>query len=260
MSSFNRRHPRGTREIRKAYDSLADYVHAFNDPSSSYSTWHMNRRRLEILLSNLTGVKNGVALDVGCGYGYFLDALSVVYEMVVGVDVSVRMLSKAGKRNSVHLIVADAEHLPFRQNVFNCTIALNVFLHLLRPEKTIAEIARVSQQAALVLIETINKFSPILFFKKFGYLFDSGSWTRKVQELLGNSRQKSHIRYYSEGEIRSMCCRWDLTPMSHITYLLVGTQFPHGLALVAAKFEHIVEVIPFGKYFTLMSLHSCRKF
>ncbi|MEM4281986.1 MAG: class I SAM-dependent methyltransferase [Candidatus Caldarchaeum sp.] len=73
-------------------------------------------------------------LDVGCGTGLlirFLRENGVLCEYV-GVDISSRMLEKASGRadSMTHLIMADAHHLPFRDNVFDVLSSFTVIHHL----------------------------------------------------------------------------------------------------------------------------------
>ncbi|MEM4189692.1 MAG: class I SAM-dependent methyltransferase, partial [Candidatus Caldarchaeum sp.] len=73
-------------------------------------------------------------LDVGCGTGLFLRFLrergwTCEY---VGVDVSSGMLDKALEKAdaSSHLVMADAHHLPFRDNTFTILFSFTVIHHL----------------------------------------------------------------------------------------------------------------------------------
>jgi ubiquinone/menaquinone biosynthesis C-methylase UbiE len=62
-------------------------------------------------------------IEVGCGWGRYLSLLAKSCEDVVGVDFSENMLRTAIERlveaKSIHLVLADAEHLPFRSSVFD---------------------------------------------------------------------------------------------------------------------------------------------
>jgi len=63
-------------------------------------------------------VAGRVVLDVGCGSGLFFREIAAQADMVVGVDVSGKLLLKAKEQRSafqnVAVLQADADHLPFR--------------------------------------------------------------------------------------------------------------------------------------------------
>jgi SAM-dependent methyltransferase len=82
-------------------------------------------------------------LDVGCGPGdvtqRFADELGA---HVCAVDISTRMVDLA-KARGLDAQVADAEHLPFAADDFDCVVAAWVLYHVPGLEQAIAECARV---------------------------------------------------------------------------------------------------------------------
>jgi SAM-dependent methyltransferase len=86
-------------------------------------------------------------LDVGCGPGdvtqRFADELGA---HVCAVDISARMVDLA-KARGLDAQVADAEHLPFAQDDFDCVFAGWVLYHVPGLEQAIAECARVLRPA-----------------------------------------------------------------------------------------------------------------
>jgi ubiquinone/menaquinone biosynthesis C-methylase UbiE len=220
----------------------------------------MNRRRLGVLLRSLPSVKDGRVLDVGCGYGYLARPLLNRFKTVVGLDISPVMLSEARKRSGVHLILADACYMPFKHGLFDCVIALNVFLHLPQPEITVAEMSRVTKRTGSVLIETMNMFSPLLFFRKVGYLLGSTQWTDTEWKFFRKRSASAPVKYYSDREISFLARKNHLDQESHpIRYLFVATQFPRNLVIVAQTLEKIIEAVPVVRRLALMSLHVYTK-
>ena len=61
-------------------------------------------------------------LDVGIGTGRFAKPLSECGFDIVGVDLSRKMILKAKMKGVNNLILADACHLPFRDNTFDGSI------------------------------------------------------------------------------------------------------------------------------------------
>ena len=81
-----------------------------------------NRESTRKHLENVD-VAGKAVLDVGCGSGLFFKEVAAQAEMVVGVDVSHKLLLKAKKNAKVFqntfVLQADADHLPFKNGFFD---------------------------------------------------------------------------------------------------------------------------------------------
>jgi SAM-dependent methyltransferase len=83
-------------------------------------------------------------LDVATGPGYVAAQAAEREASVVGVDVAEAMLSLARRLNpEVDFRRADAHELPFDEGSFDAVLANCLMLHLGRPERAMAEFARV---------------------------------------------------------------------------------------------------------------------
>jgi ubiquinone/menaquinone biosynthesis C-methylase UbiE len=112
-------------------------------------------------------VEGGV-LDVGCGTGLLFGHLVSKVESLVGTDLSKQLLlrakARAEKHENVHLVQADADHLPFRNNLFSAILAITVLQNMPRPLETIREAKRTGKHCASIVISGLKKaFSPELF-------------------------------------------------------------------------------------------------
>jgi SAM-dependent methyltransferase len=65
-----------------------------------------------------------LVLDVGCGSGRYFPFLKG--EMIVGVDLSTRMLKCGRKFKHINLIQADIFNLPFKENIFDLIISMSI--------------------------------------------------------------------------------------------------------------------------------------
>lgn len=111
-------------------DALAE-----NDFYASY------KRRLRELLRPRPG---GRYLDVGAGSGQAASQLSAEYAVdVVALDRSARMGRLAASRGLSHVVVADADRLPFAAGSFDGASADRVLQHLDDPEAALDELGRV---------------------------------------------------------------------------------------------------------------------
>ncbi|HLC73026.1 MAG TPA: class I SAM-dependent methyltransferase [Candidatus Nanoarchaeia archaeon] len=94
--------------------------------------------------------KKGLVLDNGCGTGKLI---SVIPEgnIIVGSDVSLDMLKEAKKRLK-YLVRAQAEKLPFKDEIFDVVYTDSVLHHLKNPEEGIKEIFRVLKDDGIAVV------------------------------------------------------------------------------------------------------------
>ncbi len=123
-----------------AYDAVADlYACTFSDIRVRRVEW----RWLE---SKLPPDSEAAVLDVGCGSGALLNALSAHIGRGVGLDVSERMLARARELNAgdpkVSFAPGDAARAPFADGSFDVVVSF-LSLHYLEWPRTVEEIMRV---------------------------------------------------------------------------------------------------------------------
>lgn len=95
-------------------------------------------------------------LDVGCGTGALLKALSLAAPraQLAGVDLSGDMLKLARRRlgAAIDLEQAYAETLPFGDAAFDVVVSTNVFHFIYHPLAALREMFRVSKPSGIVVI------------------------------------------------------------------------------------------------------------
>ena len=94
-------------------------------------------------------------LDVGCGPGSFLREVVCNAKLLVGVDISARMLRMAKSTTSkefFHLICADADHLPIREGVFDTVYAFTLLQNMPEPTATIQEMERILRSMGTMIV------------------------------------------------------------------------------------------------------------
>ena len=124
-------------------------------------------------------VKGGkLGLDLGCGAGHCAPALSKL-DGVIGIDASKRALGIAKKRTrKYHLILGDAQKLPFKDACFDVVVAKDVLEHVRNDVKAIREINRVSKLGAQLIVyvpynlDALNLSMEYLLKKCLGYSID----------------------------------------------------------------------------------------
>jgi 2-polyprenyl-3-methyl-5-hydroxy-6-metoxy-1,4-benzoquinol methylase len=105
-------------------------------------------------------------LDLGCGTGRLTIPLAKRGYDVYGTDINSDVVSiardKAQEGNvSAHFTVAQAETLPFSDDIFEICIADSVLEHVADWKKTLDEVARVLKKGGIAYFDAANAFCPI---------------------------------------------------------------------------------------------------
>jgi ubiquinone/menaquinone biosynthesis C-methylase UbiE len=104
--------------------------------------WFVSRRELALtLLDTYAKTQNATILDVGCGTGAVLSELESRGH-AIGIDLSHDALTFSNDRGLNHLVYANAEQLPFVDNLFDAVVSLDTIEHVPDHESAIAEIFR----------------------------------------------------------------------------------------------------------------------
>ena len=137
---------------RQAPEFVSSYESLERDPYASSFTY--SRMRLEhALAEHLPQSGAGLrALDVGCGTGHHLRALTGRGFDVAGVDGSQEMLDAARLANpAAELDRADVGALPFADASFDLLLCIEVLRYLADSQPCIAEMARVLRPGGVCL-------------------------------------------------------------------------------------------------------------
>lgn len=106
-------------------------------------------------------VAGSVLLDVGCGSGLFFREVSAHADLVVGVDISRKLLLKAKAQArdlpNVFVLQADADNLPFREFFFGVVFAFTVLQNMPKPAETLKELKRVVFPCGMVVVTGLKK-------------------------------------------------------------------------------------------------------
>ena len=114
---------------------------------------------------NLAGKQ---VLDVGCGTGLFFSYASACAKAVLGVDISRKLLLKArdeAKRfDNVSVLQADADHLPFKEGMFEAVFAFTILQNIPKPVETLEELKRIVKARGVVVLTGLKKAFPLNTF------------------------------------------------------------------------------------------------
>lgn len=139
----------------------------FGDLWNAY--WHGTR--LKQILKMAEKIKFTNFLDVGCAEGLYIKLFSSSMDSedfcCVGLDIAKNYLTKTKKKApNASLVLGDAHHLPFREDVFDLVLCSEVLEHVLNPKMVLREIVRVSRKYVLLTVAGENLFH--FFARKLG--------------------------------------------------------------------------------------------
>jgi len=146
--------------------------------------WYVARRAIifDVVLRRARAVNRPRILDIGCGTGFNVAYLRRLgFTRVVGLDVAPEALAFCRSRQLTSLVQGDATRAPFRDDVFDIVLALDLIEHVQDDVTAIRGLARLLVPGGILLI-----FTPAFQF------------------LWGHQDDVSqHFRRYTSGELRS---------------------------------------------------------
>ena len=138
----------------------------FDNWPDKYDRWFttsmgklVKKYETEALFSLLNPDKDQRILDVGCGTGIFtVDMLSRGAE-VVGLDLSLPMIRRAGEKATFKRTQGDIRHLPFHDGSFDKTVSITAIDFVANAKAAIDELFRVTRNGGLIVVATLNNLS-----------------------------------------------------------------------------------------------------
>lgn len=159
------------------------YFKSANTLGWGEQTLKPDKERKDLLIKFVSGEK---VLDIGCGYGVYVDFLASNGYQAFGVDFVSEFIEQAGKTKKGTFMQGNAEKLPFPDKSFDTCLLFDILEHgddvmLLKEAK------RITKEKILIIV-------PRLVDKK---LEQSGVIFRHYLD-------KSHLREYSMEDINAL--------------------------------------------------------
>jgi SAM-dependent methyltransferase len=126
---------RSASDIRGAYDQIYE---------ENAEVWRDQGRTpefIEYFAGLLKSMSTGQVLEIGCGEGFLLSAISASEK--AAIDISSEALRKARTHSAAHFAAALAERLPFPEESFDLVLSVGVMEHFIDDLAANEEIRRV---------------------------------------------------------------------------------------------------------------------
>jgi ubiquinone/menaquinone biosynthesis C-methylase UbiE len=175
------------------------------------------RRRASIIVSSLEATPTQRVLDVGCGRGKFEVLISTLFSRIelVAIDLDAIRLGLArakGARSRIHVVRADATHLPSRPRTFERIIASEILEHVHDDNEALKEIKRVLGNGFVLFSVPHARYpfswDPLNFILEHTLGIHLPSTVRAFAGIWA-----SHQRLYTEAEFLNKVSRTGLRPV-----------------------------------------------
>jgi len=131
-------------------------INYFNENFYKYDNWYiLHEREFNEQLNFLKNAlpKKGNGIEIGVGSGRFASNLGIFY----GVDLSFNLL-KLAKTRGVNSVMADAVHLPFKDDSFDFSLFMVTLCFLSDPLNALLEAKRISGRVFSVVIDKYSEY------------------------------------------------------------------------------------------------------
>lgn len=129
-------------------------AHSYNGLYGEEQLEKLNKIK-EIL--NLLNIKNALLLDVGAGTGLDFNVFKDISNYV-GIDNCYEMVCQAVEQNpNTCFFLADAEDLPFKDNLFDVVVCVSAIHNFISPAKALQEMIRVSKHKSIIIITILKR-------------------------------------------------------------------------------------------------------
>lgn len=150
------------REVMCNYDGLA--------PIYDVQYAEEQNEKMKTALKSIHIEEDGYVLDLGCGTGLLFEHVGNRAQLLVGLDVSAKVLKGAKKRAkqfpNVAILRADADLTPFPKEIFDAVFAITLLQNMPDPLSTLHEMRRISKHHAFIAITGLKKeFTPEAFVR-----------------------------------------------------------------------------------------------
>lgn len=189
---FDKQIMRGWEEKRRTVDYY-DYIAPFYDELYKDE----QKAKIDVALRHVNLVEENVILDAGCGTGFLFKHLSKKVKLLVGLDTSLQILKEARKLAkslpNVHLILADADFMPFPKGIFDGVFALTLLQNMPNHLWTLKELKRVGKANSIFVITAFKKYRKYRHFAETTFVALLDTAGLEVSVIENNEKLKDFV-------------------------------------------------------------------
>jgi len=132
----------------------------YEEFAEDYDAWEeiktVTQTEEKVLSRLMDVVKAQDILDVGCGTGRYTKLFEDLGAHIVGMDLSRKMILIAKtKTKMTSYIVADASHLPFKDNIFHIVLSALVLNHIKNLSLFLTEMLRTCRKGGELIMSSV---------------------------------------------------------------------------------------------------------
>lgn len=148
--------------------------------------------KIEDIVNSIRFNQDDHVIDLGCGTGFLFDQIGQKIKILVGIDLSINSLKEAKKRlkksSNIALIRADADNIPFLNQIFDKIVAISLLQNMPNNLKTLGEMKRIAKSETVFAITGLKKK-----FSKVSFLNLLGSASLNVIRLSTDQKLKGYV-------------------------------------------------------------------
>lgn len=135
----------------------------YDHQAKVYDSQYLDEQDAKIVagFSSMGPWSNEFILDMGCGTGILFHHVNEATKLIMGIDISKKLLQVAKKRiknlSNVNLVRADADNTPFPDKIFTGIFAITLLQNMPDPKTTILEMQRISKSDAVLVLTGLKK-------------------------------------------------------------------------------------------------------
>jgi 2-polyprenyl-3-methyl-5-hydroxy-6-metoxy-1,4-benzoquinol methylase len=182
--------------ISRHYDSERTAIRYYEQENRKTLRQVVSEKQLSIVASDLNSMSfesDPLGLDIGCSSGKYLKKMKIKGFASIGIDTAIIPLKYAKKRVDAELVQASATNLPFKRNMFDVVICIELLHHFTDEilENVLEDISYIIKPGGLFIFDLKNRNNPFLahVYKEK----DSTQFTLKARSM--NEIRRSVTRY-----------------------------------------------------------------
>lgn len=174
----------------------------------------------------------GSILENGCGVGMYVEHISPLGGTVLGLEYDFERAAEA-RRNSLHIINAAGEALPFSAGTFDLVLSHEVIEHVQDDRAVIRDMIRTLRPGGRAVIFSPNRGYPFEthgIYRKGNYYFGNKLFVNYLPRALRN-KLAPHVRVYSKRDLQKL---FDGLPVKFIERTIISGAYDNIIARFGA--------------------------